>query len=176
MSAALAIVVIGWVVVMLLIVKSVVRVPADSAYVVSTLGRVNRVLDPGLHLVVPIVNSISARLSLLEQVLDVPATQGAMRDGSPARVRGTVSLRVSDARRAVAEVADFRAAVKALAAREWTAGLSEADPPDALDAIRAREPAIRAAADAFGVTVIRAVPILLLDDEGEPDARAARGA
>lgn len=176
MSAALAIVVVGWVVVMLLIVKSVVRVPADSAYVVSTLGRVSRVLDPGLHLVVPIVNYVSARVSLLEQVLEVPASEGPMRNGVLARVHGTVSLRVSDARRAATEVADFRAAVKTLAAREWIAGLAEADPPGALDALRAREPAIREAADAWGVTVIRAVPILLLEDEAAPVARTDSGA
>jgi regulator of protease activity HflC (stomatin/prohibitin superfamily) len=39
----------------LLATTGVVLVPQQSVYVVERLGRFNRVLEPGLHLVIPLV-------------------------------------------------------------------------------------------------------------------------
>jgi regulator of protease activity HflC (stomatin/prohibitin superfamily) len=163
--SAVAFVFIAWVLMMLFIVQSVVKVPADSAYVVKTLGRVSRVLDPGLHLVVPIISQVAARISMLDQVLDVPVASCAMSNGTRLSVRGTVRFRVSDPARAVAEVADFRAALPKLATSEWTRVLGESDPLDALTAVRASESTIRTAAAAWGIDVLSASPILILDDD-----------
>jgi regulator of protease activity HflC (stomatin/prohibitin superfamily) len=163
--SAIGVIVIVWVVVMLLIAKSIVRVPHDSAFVVKTLGRVSGVLDSGLHLVVPFVNSIAARLSLLEQVLDVPLTTSNLRDGTPAAVRGTVTFRVSDPARAVSEVANFRAALVKLAASEWTRSLGASDSAGALEAVRGGESTIRTTAATWGLDVVAATPILMIGDD-----------
>lgn len=165
MSAAVGVVLVVWIVILLLIAKSIVRVPADAAYVVRTLGKVSRVLDTGLHLVVPIVSSVSAQISLLEQVLDVPATSAKMRDGSPASVRGTIRFRVTDPARAVSDVADFRTALPKLAANEWTEALAGSDPIGGLQAVHASEPTIKTSAEAWGIEVLNASPILILDDD-----------
>ena len=165
MSAAVGVVLVVWIVILLLIAKSIVRVPADAAYVVKTLGRVNRVLDTGLHLVMPFVSFVSAQISLLEQVLDVPATPATMQDGSRATVRGTIRFRVTDPIRAVSEVANFRTSLTILAANEWTCALADSVPIGGLQAVQAREPTIRTAADAWGIEVLNASPILIFEDD-----------
>ncbi len=165
MSVAVAVVLVIWVVILVLIAKSIVRVPADAAYVVKTLGKVSRVLDTGLHLVMPIVSSVSDQISLLEQVLDVPATPAKMPDGSPATVRGTIRFRVTDPARAVSDVANFRTALPKLAASEWTHALAGSDAIDGLQALHGSEPAIKTAAEAWGIEVLNANPILILDDD-----------
>ena len=164
MTAAV-VVFIAWLLMMFLIMQSVVRVPADSAYVVKTLGRVRRVLDPGLHLVVPIVSQVAARISMLEQVLEVPAASGVMSDGTRVAVKGTIRFRITDPARAVSQVADFRAALLTLTTTDWKRAVAESDPQEALTGVRASEAAIRTAAAAWGIEVLNASPLLILDDD-----------
>ena len=164
MSAAL-IIFIAWIVTMLFIVKSVVKVPADSAYVVKTLGRIRGVLDSGLHLVVPLISQVAARISLLDQVVDVPAATCVMSDDTRITVSGMLRFRVTDPARAVSEAADFRTALPKLASSEWTRALAAGDPLGALQAVHASEAAIRTAAAAWGIELLNANPILILEDD-----------
>jgi len=48
----------------LLATTGLVLVPQQSVYVVERLGRFNRVLEPGLHLVIPVVRCGRRRLGL----------------------------------------------------------------------------------------------------------------
>ena len=158
-------VIILWIVVILLIVSSVVHVPTGWAYVVKRLGRVHRVLDPGMHFVVPIVSAVSAKISMMEQALDVPPVSGATSQGTPASVRGTLRFRVSDPALAASEVADFRKAVIELTTQQWLEALAASDAPDTLRAVEAVESGIKEAAAALGLEVLSATPLLTIEEE-----------
>jgi regulator of protease activity HflC (stomatin/prohibitin superfamily) len=165
MPTFVGLVIILWIIVILLIVRAVVHVPTGWAYVVKRLGRVHRVLDPGLHLVIPIITSVGQKISMLEQVLDVPPFSGATAEGTPASVRGTVRFRVSDPARAASEVADFRKGVIELATRRWLEALRGSNTRDALNAVVGVESAIKEAAGAWGLEVFSATPLLMIEEE-----------
>ena len=165
MPAYVAIVIVLWVVVILLIARSVVNVPTGSAYVVKRLGRVHRVLDPGLHIIVPIITTVSAKMSTLEQVIEVPTFSGVTSDNAPASVRGALRLRVADPARAASEVADFRKAIIELATGQWRDALRASNTRDALKAVEATEEKIREAAAAWGLEILSAMPLLVIEEE-----------
>ncbi|HYD98769.1 MAG TPA: SPFH domain-containing protein [Alphaproteobacteria bacterium] len=105
----LALVVVA--VAVLLVVLGVRTVPQGSAMVVERLGRFNRVLTPGLNFIVPVIDSVRARPSLMETVLDVPEQQVITRDNAIVRVDGVVFYQVLDAARATYEIANLQNAL-----------------------------------------------------------------
>jgi regulator of protease activity HflC (stomatin/prohibitin superfamily) len=158
-------VIILWIIVILLIVRSVVHVPTEWAYVVKRLGRVHRVLDPGMHFVIPIITSVGPKISMLEQVLDVPPSSGDTAEGTPATVRGILRFRVSDPARAASEVADYRKGVIELATNRWLEALRGSKTRDALDAVEGVESQIKEAAAGWGLEVFSATPLLMIEEE-----------
>lgn len=95
------------VVVILLGVKSVKQ---GYAYTVERFGRYTRTLTPGLNLIVPILDSIGAKVNIMEQVLDVPSQEVITKDNAMVRVDGVVFYQVHDAAKSAYEVNDlFRA-------------------------------------------------------------------
>lgn len=134
---AIALIVLGLIVVS----RSATRVPVGTAYVVESLGRYAKTLQPGFHLITPFVETVRYRVSLAEQALPIGAEACRTRDDREVWVNGTLAFRVTDAHSALYNVADMRAAmagVARLAVREAVAGV-------ALDELHASRAAIEAA-------------------------------
>ena len=165
MSGFVGLVLVLWITVILLIVRSVVNVPAGSAYVVKRLGRFNRVLGPGMHFVIPLIEAVSDKTSTLEQVLDVPPFSSTTADGAAATVRGALRLRISDPAQAASQVADFRKAITQLAAQQWSEALRASATSDALKAVEATEGKIREVGAAWGLEILSASPLLIIEEE-----------
>ena len=52
---------------------SVVKIiPQGYNYTVENFGRYTRTLQPGLHLLIPVVERIGYKMNMKEQVLDIP--------------------------------------------------------------------------------------------------------
>ncbi len=62
------------------ILKGARVVPQRSAFVIERLGKYSRTLDAGFHVLIPFLDSIVARHSLKEQVIDVPSQMCITRD------------------------------------------------------------------------------------------------
>jgi len=88
-----------------LVILGVKAVPQGSEWTVERFGRYSRALRPGLNLVVPVVDRIGRKLSMMEQVLDVPSQEVITRDNAMVTVDGVVFFQVVDAARAAYEVA-----------------------------------------------------------------------
>ena len=58
--------------VVVVLAKTATVVPQQSAYVVETLGRYNRTLQAGFHILIPFVDRIAYRHSLKEDAVDIP--------------------------------------------------------------------------------------------------------
>jgi len=83
---------------------SVTSVSQGMNYTVERFGRYTRTLQPGLHFIMPIVDRIGARLSMMETVIEVPTQEVITRDNAMVSVDGVVFFQVIDASRAAYEV------------------------------------------------------------------------
>lgn len=96
---------------LVLVFMGVRAVPQGYEYTVERFGRYTRRLPPGLHLIVPFVDRIGARPSMMEQVLDVPSQQVITRDNALVTVDGVVFFQIVDAAEAAYEVAQLDVAI-----------------------------------------------------------------
>ncbi len=103
------------VVALIVIVKTAVVVPQQSAYVVERLGKYHATLQAGFHVLVPFVDRIAYRHSLKEVAIDIPEQVCITRDNVQVAVDGILYLKVLDASRASYGIADYRFALVQLA-------------------------------------------------------------
>jgi len=86
-------------------------VPQGSEWTVETFGRYSKTLRPGFNVIVPVWQRIGHKLSMMEQVLDVPSQEVITRDNAMVTVDGVVFFQVVDAARAAYEVARLEHAI-----------------------------------------------------------------
>ena len=92
------------VVAVLIVFKGVVIVTQGYEYTIERLGRYTRSLRPGFHIIIPFIDSIGAKVNMMERVLDVPSQEVITRDNAVVRVDGVVFFQVLDAAKASYEV------------------------------------------------------------------------
>jgi len=80
MEAIFPFILILFVLAVIFILQSVKIVPQKQAWIVERLGKYHRTLHAGLHFIVPFIDSIRAKVSLKEQVLDIPKQEVITKD------------------------------------------------------------------------------------------------
>lgn len=91
-------------VLLILVFKGVKVVPQGMEYTVERFGRYTMTLKPGLSFIVPIIDTIGARMNMMETVLDVPSQEVITKDNALVRVDGVVFYQVMHAAKAAYEV------------------------------------------------------------------------
>lgn len=86
-------------------------VPQGMEYTVERFGRYTHTLKPGLNLIIPFVDSIGAKVNMMEQVLDVPSQEVITKDNAMVTVDGVVFFQVLEASHAVYEVRSLQVAI-----------------------------------------------------------------
>jgi regulator of protease activity HflC (stomatin/prohibitin superfamily) len=102
-------------VVLLIVYRTAVVVPQQSAFVVERVGRYLATLNAGFHILVPFVDVIRYRHSLKEQAYDIPAQICITRDNVQVGVDGILYLKVLNAERASYGISDYLFAITQLA-------------------------------------------------------------
>ena len=85
-----------FVVAVIVVVQAFRVVPQQHAWVVERLGRFYAVLQPGLNLIIPIVDRVAYRHDLREIPLDVPSQICITRDNTQLQVDGIHYFQVTD--------------------------------------------------------------------------------
>ncbi len=115
MSGALLTVLVLAVLVLIVISRTAVVVPQQSAYVVERLGKYNATLGAGFHILLPFIDVIRYRHSLKENAIDIPEQICITRDNVQVHVDGILYLKVLDPQRASYGVVDYVFAIVQLA-------------------------------------------------------------
>ncbi len=90
---------------------AVKSVPQGYEWTVERFGRYVRTLEPGLALIIPIVDRVGARLNMMETVLEVPQQSVITRDNAVVTVDAIVFYQVLDAAKAAYEVGNLQLAI-----------------------------------------------------------------
>ena len=101
--------------VLVIVAKTAVVVPQQSAYVVERLGRFHGILNAGFHVLLPFVDVIRYRHSLKETAVDIPAQVCITRDNVQVGVDGVLYLKVLNPERASYGISDYMFAISQLA-------------------------------------------------------------
>ena len=147
------------IVAIVILAKTAVVVPQQSAYVIEYLGKYSRTLQAGFHILVPFVERIAYRHGLKEQALDIPEQTCITKDNVQVGVDGVLYLRVLDPQRASYGITDYSFAIMQLAQTTLRSEIGKID----LDRTFEERGAINAnvvveldkASDPWGVKVLR---------------------
>jgi regulator of protease activity HflC (stomatin/prohibitin superfamily) len=94
-----------------IVFMGVKSVPQGMEYTIERFGRYTRTLTPGLHLIVPFMDRVGARMNMMETVLEIPSQEVITRDNAMITADGVVFFQVIDAARAAYEVNQLRNAM-----------------------------------------------------------------
>ncbi|MCW2962658.1 MAG: hypothetical protein JWM90_3045, partial [Thermoleophilia bacterium] len=102
------------IVAVIIILRSVRVVSQAQVQVVERLGKYSKTLDPGLHVLVPFLDSVKATIDMREQVVAFPPQPVITRDNATISVDTVLYYTVTDPVRATYQVAQLIAAVEQL--------------------------------------------------------------
>ena len=159
MTGGLVVFFILAVLVLIVIARTAIVVPQQSAYVVERLGRFHGTLGAGFHILLPFVDSIRYRHSLKEIAVDIPAQVCITRDNVQVGVDGVLYLRVLNPERASYGISDYMFAISQLAQTTLRSEVGKIDLDKTFEERTNINTAVVSeldkASDAWGVKVLR---------------------
>ncbi|KAK3316001.1 hypothetical protein B0H66DRAFT_582839 [Apodospora peruviana] len=134
-------------------------VPQQTAWIVERMGKFNRILQPGLAILVPFLDRIAYVKSLKEVALEIPSQSAITADNVTLELDGILYTRVFDAYKASYGVEDAEYAISQLAQTTMRSEIGQLTLDHVLKERAALNinitAAINEAAQAWGVTCLR---------------------
>jgi regulator of protease activity HflC (stomatin/prohibitin superfamily) len=115
MEGGLIVLILAAVMTLIVLAKTAIVVPQQSAYVVERLGRYSGTLGAGFHILIPFFDVIRYKHSLKEAAVDIPAQVCITRDNVQVQVDGVLYLKVLNPERASYGISDYLFAISQLA-------------------------------------------------------------
>jgi regulator of protease activity HflC (stomatin/prohibitin superfamily) len=99
---------------LIFVFAAVKPVPQGREWTVERFGRFTRILKPGLNIIIPMVDRVGSRLSMMEEVLTIPSQDVITRDNAMVTADAIAFYQVVDAAKAAYEVRDLRSGIQNL--------------------------------------------------------------
>lgn len=108
----LALIIAVIIVLLAILISSIKIVQPYEQGIYLRFGKFIKVLDPGMNMVTPFISEVP-KVDLRTQTFNLPNDEILTKDGSPIIIKGTVQIRVTDAKKAYFETPDYiRATIK----------------------------------------------------------------
>ena len=115
MDTSLIVALVITLVIVIILFKTAVVVPQQNAYVVERLGKFNRKLDAGFHILFPFLDKVAYKHTLKEQAVDIAEQICITRDNVQVGVDGVLYMQVLDPARASYGIGNYMFAISQLA-------------------------------------------------------------
>ena len=158
----------------ILVVKAVKIVPQSEQHVVERFGRLRSVLGPGINMIVPFIDRVAHKISILERQLPTASQDAITRDNVLTQVDTSVFYRITEPEKTVYRIRDVDNAIATTVAGIVRAEIGKMD----LDEVQANrssliqtiQASVEDAVDNWGIEVTRAE---ILDVNLDTATRAA---
>jgi regulator of protease activity HflC (stomatin/prohibitin superfamily) len=109
------VVIVSVVFLVIILIKTARIVPQKSEFVIERLGKYNKVLDAGFHLLFPFLDVVKYKRSLKEEVFEVSKQNCITKDNVALGIDGVLYLQVMDTKLSCYGIDDYRVAAQNLA-------------------------------------------------------------
>ena len=158
----------------IVIFKAVKIVPQSEQHVVERFGRLRAVLGPGINMIVPFIDRVQHKISILERQLPTASQDAITRDNVLVQVDTSVFYRITEPEKTVYRIRDVDSAISTTVAGIVRAEIGKMD----LDEVQANRSSlittikatVEDAVDNWGIEVTRAE---ILDVNLDAATRAA---
>ncbi|MFY9238968.1 MAG: SPFH domain-containing protein [Roseovarius sp.] len=163
-----------FVVIVLVIVKGVKIVPQSEQHVVERFGRLHSVLAPGINIIVPFLDVIAHKISILERQLPTASQDAITKDNVLVQVDSSVFYRIVQPEKTVYRIRDIDGAIATTVAGIVRAEMGKMD----LDEVQSNrsqliqtiKTTVEDAVDNWGIEVTRAEILDVNLDQATRDA------
>lgn len=146
--------------IVILILKAVKIVPQSEQHVIERFGRLRAVLGPGINMIVPFIDRIAHKISILERQLPTASQDAITRDNVLVQVDTSVFYRITEPEKTVYRIRDVDSAISTTVAGIVRAEIGKMD----LDEVQANRSQlittikshVEDAVDDWGIQVTRA--------------------
>ncbi len=158
----------------LIVVKAVKIVPQSEQHVVERFGKLHSVLAPGINMIVPFLDKIAHRISILERQLPTASQDAITKDNVLVQVDSSVFYRIVQPEKTVYRIRDIDGAIATTVAGIVRAEMGKMD-LDEVQSNRAQlittiKDSVEDAVDNWGIEVTRAEILDVNLDQATRDA------
>ena len=165
---------LGAIFLVVVILKGIRIVPQSEKYVVERFGRLHSVLGPGINFVVPFLDAVAHKISILERQLPSASQDAITKDNVLVQVETSVFYRIIEPEKTVYRIRDVDAAIATTVAGIVRAEIGKKDLDEVQSnrdqLIRTIKTSVEDAVDDWGIEVTRTEILDVNLDQATRDA------